>query len=71
MKKMSVLLVASIVLSGLWAGMVQAAEVTVYSARKEHLIKPLFDAYTTKTGVKIKYTTGKAGMLLEKLKAEG
>jgi iron(III) transport system substrate-binding protein len=46
-------------------------EVIVYSARKEHLIKPLFDAYTQKTGVKIKYITGKEGALLERLKAEG
>ncbi len=46
-------------------------EVVVYSARKEHLIKPLFDLYTKNTGVKIKYTTGKAGALLERLKAEG
>ena len=46
-------------------------EVVVYSARKEHLIKPLFDAYTKKTGVKIKYITGKEGALLERLKAEG
>ncbi len=46
-------------------------EIVVYSARKEHLIKPLFDLYTQKTGVKIKYTTGKAGALLERLKAEG
>ena len=46
-------------------------EVIVYSARKEHLIKPLFDAYTNKTGVKIKYITGKEGALLERLKAEG
>jgi iron(III) transport system substrate-binding protein len=46
-------------------------EIVVYSARKEHLIKPLFDAYTEKTGVKIKYITGKEGALLERLKAEG
>lgn len=46
-------------------------EIVVYSARKEHLIKPLFDLYTQKTGVKIKYVTGKAGALLERLKAEG
>ena len=48
-----------------------AREVVVYSARKEHLIKPIFDLYTKKTGVKIKYLTGKAGVLLERLKAEG
>ncbi|MGL1931013.1 MAG: extracellular solute-binding protein [Desulfotalea sp.] len=46
-------------------------EIVVYSARKEHLIKPLFDMYTEKTGVKVKYITGKAGALLERLKAEG
>ncbi|WP_049785028.1 extracellular solute-binding protein [Desulfotalea psychrophila] len=46
-------------------------EVVVYSARKEHLIKPLFDLYTQKTGVKVKFLTGKAGVLLERLKAEG
>lgn len=51
---------------------VQAAdEVVVYSARKEHLIKPLFDAYTAETGVKIIYVTDKAGSLLQRLKAEG
>jgi iron(III) transport system substrate-binding protein len=71
MKKLSVVLVFSVLISGVLATIAQAAEVTVYSARKEHLIKPLFDAYTAKTGVDIKYTTGKAGMLLEKLKAEG
>jgi len=49
----------------------QAAEVVVYSARKEHLIKPLFDAYTEKTGVRIRYITDKAGPLLARLKAEG
>ncbi len=45
-------------------------EIVVYSARKEHLIKPLFDMYTQKTGVEIKYITGKEGALLERLKAE-
>lgn len=46
-------------------------EVVVYSARKEHLIKPLFEMYTEKTGVKVNYVTGKAGALLERIKAEG
>ena len=39
-------------------------EIVVYTARKEHLVKPLFDAYTEKTGVKIKYITDKAAPLL-------
>ena len=45
--------------------------VIVYSERKEHLIKPLFDAYTQKTGVKVRYITDKAGPLISRLKSEG
>jgi iron(III) transport system substrate-binding protein len=45
--------------------------ITVYSARKEHLIKPMFDLYTANTGVEIRYITDKAGPLLSRLKAEG
>lgn len=48
-----------------------AEELIVYSARKEHLVKPLFDKYTEETGVEIKYITDKAGALLQRLKAEG
>lgn len=48
-----------------------AAELTVYSARKEHLVKPIFDEYTKMTGVKIQYLTDKAPALLQRLKAEG
>ncbi|CAN8140147.1 exported hypothetical protein [uncultured Thiomicrorhabdus sp.] len=52
---------------------VQAAEsdLVVYSSRKEHLLKPLTDAYTKLTGVKITLYTGKEGALIERLKAEG
>jgi iron(III) transport system substrate-binding protein len=46
-------------------------EVVVYSARKEHLIRPLFSEYTEETGVKIKYITGKAPVLMQRIKAEG
>lgn len=48
-----------------------AGELAVYSARKEHLVKPLFDAYGEKTGVNIKYITDKAAPLLARLQAEG
>lgn len=48
-----------------------AEEVTVYSARNEQLIKPLFDAYTKETGVEIKFITDKEGPLMARLKAEG
>lgn len=45
--------------------------VTVYSERKEHLIKPMFDAYTQKTGVQVRYITDKAGPLISRLQSEG
>jgi len=44
---------------------------TVYSTRKEHLIEPLFNAFTDKTGIKVKYLTGKGGALIERIKLEG
>jgi len=46
-------------------------ELVVYSARKEHLIKPVFERYTEETGIKIKYITDKAPVLLQRIKAEG
>ncbi len=49
----------------------QAQEVVVYSARIEQLIKPMFDAFTKETGIKVKYTTDNEGALLAKLEAEG
>ncbi len=46
-------------------------ELVVYSARQEHLIKPLFDRYQEKTGVRIRYITGDAGQLMQRLAGEG
>jgi iron(III) transport system substrate-binding protein len=48
-----------------------AEALVVYSARNEQLIKPVFDAYTRETGVQIKFTTGDAAVLIERLTAEG
>ena len=53
------------------ASWVQAETVTVYSARNEQLIKPLFDSYTKDTGVEVRLLTDKEGPLIERLKAEG
>ncbi len=53
------------------AAPVLAQEVVVYSARNEQLIKPMFDAYTKKTGVNVKFVTDKEGPLLARLEAEG
>jgi len=55
----------------LFAGYSHAAEVVVYSARIEQLIKPLFDDFTSKTGITVKFTTDKEGALLARLLAEG
>ena len=54
------------------AGTAQAAEeVVVYSSRIDELIKPVFDAYTAKTGVNIKFITDKEAPLMQRIKAEG
>jgi len=50
---------------------VAAESLVVYSARNEQLIKPVFDAYTRETGVEVKFTTGDAAVLIERLAAEG
>ncbi len=47
------------------------APVVVYSSRQEHLIQPLFEAYTKQTGIKVEYLIDKEGPLMLKLAAEG
>lgn len=49
----------------------QAAEVNLYSARKEQLIKPLLDRFTAATGIAVNLVTGKADALLKRLVVEG
>ena len=61
----------SILLLVSYAGAAFSQEIVVYSARKEHLIKPVFEVYTKVTGVQIKYITDKAPVLLQRIKAEG
>ena len=62
---------AAIALLGL-SGAVQAADtLVVYTSRIDELIKPVFDAYTAKTGVKIQFITDKEAPLMARLKAEG
>jgi iron(III) transport system substrate-binding protein len=46
-------------------------EVVVYSARIESLIKPMFDAFTEKTGIQVKYFTAGEKELFERLQGEG
>ena len=48
-----------------------AAEVNVYSARKEALIKPLLQRFEEDTGIRVNLITGKADTLLQRLISEG
>ena len=48
-----------------------AAEVNVYSARKENLIKPLLDKFSAETGIKTNLITARADKLLTRMKNEG
>lgn len=54
-----------------FAGQTLAAEVNVYSARKDALIVPLLDRFTAKTGIEVNLITGKANTLLSRIQAEG
>ncbi|MGH8480414.1 MAG: Fe(3+) ABC transporter substrate-binding protein [Gammaproteobacteria bacterium] len=49
----------------------QAAEVNVYSAREEALIKPLLDEFSTVHGTTVNLVTGDADALLKRLESEG
>lgn len=53
------------------AGTVEAAEVNVYSARKDHLLKPVLDEFTKLTGIKVNLLSAGEDQLLERLKNEG
>ncbi|MBS1269700.1 MAG: Iron uptake protein A1 [Gammaproteobacteria bacterium] len=61
-------------LAALLAGAVNtsaAAEVNIYSARKEALIKPLLDRFTKDTDIAANLVTGSADALLKRLEMEG
>ncbi len=60
-----------IILSVFIVSPVYAEQVVVYSARVEQLIKPMFDAFTQRTGIKVRYTTDNEGALMARLQAEG
>ncbi|BDX06251.1 Fe(3+) ABC transporter substrate-binding protein [Planctobacterium marinum] len=67
MKK--IILTASLLISAL--SPVIAAEVNVYSARKEELIKPLLDEFEKAQNVKVNLITGKADALISRVASEG
>ncbi len=70
-KRYLIAAVLAVILTVVGAAQSFAKEVVVYSARKDHLIKPLFDEYKKETGVEVKYITGKATPLMQRLKSEG
>ena len=49
----------------------QPKQLTVYSSRKEHLIRDVFARYTKETGIEIRYITDKEAALIARLQAEG
>ena len=53
------------------SGKQKPQELIIYTSRAEHLLKPLLDKYTARTGVKFRYLTDKAPVLVQKLLAEG
>jgi len=57
--------------SSLLASIASAAEVNIYSARKEDLIKPILEVFTQKSGIEVNLITGKADALLQRLISEG
>jgi iron(III) transport system substrate-binding protein len=56
--------------AGLFSGAAVAEEVNLYTTREPALIKPLLDAFTTQSGIKVNTVFVKDG-LLERVKAEG
>ena len=48
-----------------------AAELNVYSARKEALIKPILDDFSKETGIKVNLITGGADALISRIQSEG
>ena len=48
-----------------------ADKLTIYSGRAERLIKPVFDAFTAKTGIQVELLSSGTTELLNRLKVEG
>ena len=68
MKQIKIILTITFVF---FSALLQAAEVNVYSARKEALIKPLLDRFTDETGIQVNLITGKADALIKRMEVEG
>lgn len=62
---------AVVVLFAMPAHRVSAAEVNVYSAREENLIKPLLDRFSDETGIRVNLITAGADALTTRMELEG
>jgi iron(III) transport system substrate-binding protein len=62
---------ASLLFASLIASSVSAAELVVYTERKEPLVKPIFDRYQKETGTTVRLLSDGAPVLIERLAAEG
>lgn len=60
-----------VLLTFFFAAQIAAAEVNVYSARKENLIKPLLDKFSLETGIQTNLITAGADKLLTRMISEG
>ena len=69
--KSAAMLSAAVVSVLFSAAEVVAAEVNVYSARQEELIKPLLDKFSSDTGIKVNLITGKPDELISRMVSEG
>jgi len=63
--------VAMTALAGLLTASAQAAEVNVYSAREENLIKPILDRFSEQTGIQVNLITAGADELTTRMELEG
>ncbi|GJM08016.1 MAG: putative binding protein component of ABC iron transporter [Lysobacteraceae bacterium] len=68
MKLISALALLSLTLP---TAVLAADELVVYSERKDHLIRPLLEQYSAQTGVEVRFLTDSAGVLIERIAAEG
>lgn len=66
---MRILVAALCLATGCFAA--EAADLVIYTARNEQLVKPLFERYEAETGLKIEYLTDKEAPLMARLQAEG
>lgn len=61
----------ALLVASLFAPALQAAELVVYTERREPLVKPLFERYERETGTQVRVLSDGAPVLIERLAAEG